>query len=110
MYWYTSIVKMENDEFENVRIENCTSYYFDDIIKLEDFDIDSILMLIALKEEKSNGKYYTWSWKIWCHLQKNWMSYKSKKWNHIYFSLLSRKHQCWFLWFFTYRKNVIIMF
>ena len=58
MYWYTSIVKMENDEFENVRIENCTSYYFDDIIKLEDFDIDSILMLIALKEEKSNGKYY----------------------------------------------------
>ena len=42
MYWYTSIVKMENDEFENVRIENCTSYSFDEIIKLEDFDIDSI--------------------------------------------------------------------
>ena len=33
---------MENDEFENVRIENCTSYSFDEIIKLEDFDIDSI--------------------------------------------------------------------
>ena len=58
MYWYTSIVKMENDEFENVRIENCTSYYFDVIIKLEDFDIDSILILIALKDEKSNEKYY----------------------------------------------------
>ena len=49
---------MENDEFENVRIENCTSYYFDDIIKSEDFDIDSILILIALKDEKSNEKYY----------------------------------------------------
>ena len=44
---------MENNEFKNVRIENRTCYYFDGIIKLEDFDIDSIL-----KDEKSHEKYY----------------------------------------------------
>ena len=44
---------MENNEFKNVRIENRTCYYFDDIIKLEDFDIDSIL-----KDKKSPEKYY----------------------------------------------------
>ena len=44
---------MENNEFKNVRIENRTCYYFDDIIKLEDFGIDSILT-----DEKSPEKYY----------------------------------------------------
>ena len=29
---------MENNEFKKVRIKNRTCYYFDDIIKLEDFD------------------------------------------------------------------------
>ena len=29
---------------KNVCIKNCMCYYFDDIIKLEDFDIDSILI------------------------------------------------------------------
>ena len=33
---------MENQEFKKVRIKNRTCYYFDDIIKLEDFAIDNI--------------------------------------------------------------------
>ena len=40
---------MENNEFKKVRIKNCTYYYFDDIIKLEDFHLDNILM-----DEKSH--------------------------------------------------------
>ena len=36
--------KTENSEFKKVRIKNRTCYYFDDIIKLEDFDIDNILI------------------------------------------------------------------
>ena len=35
---------MENNEFNKVRIKNRTCYYFDDIIKLEDFDLDKILI------------------------------------------------------------------
>ena len=35
---------MENNELKNVRIKNRTCYYFDDIIKLKDFDIDNILI------------------------------------------------------------------
>ena len=36
---------MENNEFYKVRIKNCTCYYFDEIIKLEDFDLDNILIV-----------------------------------------------------------------
>ena len=36
---------MDNNEFKKVRIKNCTCYYFDNIIKLEDFDIDNILLI-----------------------------------------------------------------
>ena len=39
---------MENNEFK-VRIKNRTCYYFDDIIKLEDFNLDNILI-----DEKSH--------------------------------------------------------
>ena len=35
---------MENNELKNVLIKNRTCYYFDDIIKLKDFDIDNILI------------------------------------------------------------------
>ena len=35
---------MENNEFKNFRIENRTCYYFDNIIKLEDFDLDNVLI------------------------------------------------------------------
>ena len=38
-----------NKEFKKVRIKNHTCYYFDDIIKLEYFDIDNILI-----DEKSH--------------------------------------------------------
>ena len=35
---------MENNEFEKVRIKNRTYYYFDDIIKLEDFGLHNNLI------------------------------------------------------------------
>ena len=35
---------MENNEFKNVYIKNRTCYYFVDIIKLEDYDLDNILI------------------------------------------------------------------
>ena len=38
-----------NDELKMVKIENRTSYYFDDIIKIEDFGFNNILV-----DEKSN--------------------------------------------------------
>ena len=41
--------QMENNEFKKIRINNCKCYCFDDIIKLEDFDIDDILI-----DEKSH--------------------------------------------------------
>ena len=40
---------MENNEFKNVCIKNRSCYYFDYIIKLDDFDLDHIL-----KDEKSH--------------------------------------------------------
>ena len=40
---------MGNNEIKKVRIKNCTCYYFDDTIKLEDFDPDNILI-----DEKSH--------------------------------------------------------
>ena len=35
---------MENNEFYKVRIKNRTCYYFTDVIKLEDFDFDNVLI------------------------------------------------------------------
>ena len=35
---------METNEFKKIRIKNRTCHYFDDIIKLEDFDLDSTLI------------------------------------------------------------------
>ena len=35
---------MQNNELKKVRIKNRTCYYFDDIIKLEDFNPDKILI------------------------------------------------------------------
>ena len=40
---------MENYELKKVHIKNRTCYYFDDITKLEDFDLDNILI-----DEKSH--------------------------------------------------------
>ena len=33
-----------NYKLEEISIKNRTCYYFDDIIKLEDFDLDNILL------------------------------------------------------------------
>ena len=35
---------MENNEFKKVCMKNRKCYYFDDILKLKDFDIDNILI------------------------------------------------------------------
>ena len=35
---------MENNELKKVCIKNSTYYYFDDVIKLEDFDLENILI------------------------------------------------------------------
>ena len=52
---------MENNELKKVRIKNRTFFYFDDIIKLEGFDLDNILT-----DEKSheNILIYDISYKI----------------------------------------------
>ena len=46
--------KMENNGLKKVRVKNRTCCYFDDIIKLEDFDLDNILI-----DEKSNENILT---------------------------------------------------
>ena len=45
---------MKNNEFKKVGIKNHTCYYFNDIIKLEDFDLDNILI-----DEKSHENILT---------------------------------------------------
>ena len=35
---------MENNELQKVCIKICTCYYFDDLIKFQDFDFDKILL------------------------------------------------------------------
>ena len=42
-YCRTNNIKMENNELKKVSIKNRTCYYFDNIIKFEDFDLDNIL-------------------------------------------------------------------
>ena len=34
--------KMENNKLKEVNFKNCTCYYFDHIIEIEDFDFDNI--------------------------------------------------------------------
>ena len=41
-HWHSNNIKMENNEFKKVFIENRT-HYFDNIIKYEDFDFGNIL-------------------------------------------------------------------
>ena len=39
------IINMDSkDELKEICIKNRTCYYFDDIIKIEDFDLDNILI------------------------------------------------------------------
>ena len=39
-----------NDKLKEIDIKNCASYYFNDIIKIEDFNVDSFLMNESLYE------------------------------------------------------------
>ena len=43
-YWHTNKIRIENNEFKRVFIKNRTCYYFNDIIKFEDFGFDNILL------------------------------------------------------------------
>ena len=49
-----------NNKFKKNNIKNCTCYYFDDIIKIEDFDLDN-----TLSDEKpyENSLVYNISYK-----------------------------------------------
>ena len=38
------VIKTESNELKEIHIKNCTCYYFDDIIKIEDFDFDNIII------------------------------------------------------------------
>ena len=51
------------DKLKEIVIKNCTCYYFDDIIKIDDFDFDGILI-----DEKSyeNIVVYRISYKNFC--------------------------------------------
>ena len=53
---------MENNELKKVCIKNCTCYYFDDIIKIKDFDFDDILLD---KKSFENILIFDISHKIW---------------------------------------------
>ena len=52
---------MVNNEFKNVCVKGRTCYYLDDIIKLEDFDLDNILID---EESHENILIYNISYKI----------------------------------------------
>ena len=47
------IIKMEINDESGGNDKNCTCYYFDDTIKIEDFDFDNILL-----DEKSYEKKF----------------------------------------------------
>ena len=59
---------MENNELKKVCVKNRTCNYFNDLIKLEDFDIDNILI-----DEKSqkNILIYDISYKTWIGSKQN---------------------------------------
>ena len=52
---------MEKNEFKKILIKTIACYYFDDMIKLEDFDIDSIL---TDEEPHENILIYDVSYKL----------------------------------------------
>ena len=43
-YWRTNNIEMENNGLKKAGIKNRTCYYFYDIINIEDFDSDNILL------------------------------------------------------------------
>ena len=124
---------MENNELKKVPIKNHACYYFDDIIKLEDFHLCNILID---KKSHENILIYDTSYKTLIGSKllrvrfnkideiiriydgtKYLILFGTKKYDAIYdsitfltesllfFSLIC-KSQNWFLWFFAYRKNI----
>ena len=65
---------MENNEFKQVHIKNRTCYCFDDIIKLEDFDLDNILI-----DEKSHKNILIYDIRINLSLEQYLCELDSKK-------------------------------
>ena len=49
LYIYIYVYKIDNNE--KVCIKNRTCYYFDDMIRFEDFDFDKILLDIKIKRK-----------------------------------------------------------
>ena len=50
---------MEKNKFKKARIKNRARYYFNDIINLEDFDLDNILIT-----KKSHEKFWFMAFRI----------------------------------------------
>ena len=49
--WVLKTYKIEsNGKLKEINIKNCTCYYFNDIIKFEDFDLDNMLIDEKLSE------------------------------------------------------------
>ena len=77
-----------NDKLKEAYIKNCICYYFDDIIKIEDFDLDQIIM-----DEKSdeNILVYNISYKSLIYPQPSFIICKGKIWFHLQQYLVSVK-------------------
>ena len=70
---------MENNEFNKVRIKNRSCYYFNGIIKLEDFDLDEILI-----DEKSHENILIYDISYKTLIDKNLCVLDSLKWRELY--------------------------
>ena len=58
------IIKIENnDKLKEIDTTNCMSYYLDDIIKIEDFDLDNIIIDEKSCENIENILLYNISYK-----------------------------------------------
>ena len=114
-----------NDELKEVNIKSHTCYYFDEIIKMEDFDSDNILMdeksykNILVYEISKNELFGSKTLHIRFNEVEGFIRYYdgirysvlsgSRKHDAVYNRiryLISQKNQSWFLWLFTSRKNV----
>ena len=69
---------MENNEFNKVRIKNRSCYYFNGIIKLEDFDLDEILI-----DEKSHENILIYDISYKTLIDKNLCVLDSLKWREL---------------------------
>ena len=127
---------MGNNEFKKVPIKNWTCYYFDDIIKLEDFDLDNILIdkkshkifliydisyktlidskLLQIRFNKIGGfiRIYDGTRDLTLFVCEKYgaiysrIRYFINRKSDIYLFSLYHGKPSWFLWSSTYRKNI----